>query len=238
MHTTAIVGDRDHAVARDPDVVALVHLAGVGRRVAHGARDLGRDDAGGRLGHGGDVGVDRPPPGRRPAGRRSPRRSSPSPRPAPCLPLSASTCSATGRMFLLLGRITTSSEATASTALTRSAVAGFIVWPPTTRWCTPSERKMRPMPSPETTATTLVVRRRPGRPRCSGPAPGRAHALADPALLFDLLVEVGDPDALRAARRPRRPRWRRRCRSCGCGSSTGRRPRPRRWSRRCPPTPP
>src|ERR1700723_613581 len=87
------------------------------------------------------------------------------------LPHNASTWSATGRMFLLLGRITTWSEPTDSTALTRSAVAGFMVWPPTTRWWTPRERKMRPMPSPETTATTLVVG---GGPTSSvlGPAPG------------------------------------------------------------------
>ena len=58
-----------------------------------------------------------------------------------------------------------------STALTRSAVAGFMVWPPTTRWWTPRERKMRPMPSPETTATTLVVGGGPV-PSVLGPAPG------------------------------------------------------------------
>ena len=55
---------------------------------------------------------------------------------------------------------------------------------------------MRPMPSPETTATTLVVGGGPvalaARPRARG-----SHALAYPALLFDLLVEVGDPDPLR-----------------------------------------
>ena len=87
------------------------------------------------------------------------------------LSVSASTCSATGRMFLLLGRITTSSDPTDSTAFTRSAVAGFMVWPPTTWWCTPSERKMRPMPSPDTTATTLVVGGGP-KPSTEGPAPG------------------------------------------------------------------
>ena len=55
---------------------------------------------------------------------------------------------------------------------------------------------MRPMPSPETTATTLVVGGGPA-PSVLGPAPGRAHALAHPALLLDLLVEVGHPDAVR-----------------------------------------
>ena len=98
-------------------------------------------------------------------------------------------------MFLLLGRITTWSEPTDSTALTRSAVAGFIVWPPTTRWCTPRERKMRPMPSPETTATTLVVGGGPV-PSALGPGARSSHALADPALLLDLFVEVGHPDAV------------------------------------------
>ena len=49
----------------------------------------------------------------------------------------ASTCSATGMMFLLLGRMTTWSAGTASTAARRSAVEGFIDWPPATMPCTP-----------------------------------------------------------------------------------------------------
>ena len=58
---------------------------------------------------------------------------------------------------------------------------------------------MRPMPSPETTATTLVVGGGPV-PSLLGPAPGSAHALAHPALLLHLLVEVGHPDAVRSPR--------------------------------------
>ena len=197
MHTTGLSAIGDDAVARDPDEVALVHLAGVGHRVAHRPGDLGRHDPAPPTRTWRPRSPRRRRPGRRPAGRRSPRRWTRSPPPAPSCRSSASTCSATGRMFLLLGRITTSSEPTASTALTRSAVAGFIVWPPTTRWWTPRERKMRPMPSPETTATTLVVGGGPV-PSTLGPGPGRAHALAHPALLLDLLVEVGHPDALRA----------------------------------------
>ncbi len=139
------------------------------------------------------------PPGRRPTGRRSPRRCDPVGTTRTVLPASASTWSATGRMFLLLGRITTSAEPTDSTAFTRSAVAGFMVCPPTTRWWTPSERKMRPMPSPETTATTLVVGGGPVA-LAAGSGPRRAHALAHPALLLDLLVEVGHPDPVRPAR--------------------------------------
>ena len=67
------------------------------------------------------------------------------------------TCSATGRMFLLLGSTTTFAEPVARTASTRSAVEGFIDWPPWTSVRTPSERKIRPTPSPTTTATTDVV---------------------------------------------------------------------------------
>src|SRR5450631_1401825 len=85
--------------------------------------------------------------------------------------LSSSTRLATGRMLPLLGSTTTSSDARASTASTSSAIDGFIDWPPAiSRW-TPSERKMRPMPSPLATG-----------------------ALTDPALLFHLLQQVGDPD--------------------------------------------
>ena len=47
--------------------------------------------------------------------------------------------------------------------------------PPTTWWWTPSERKMRPIPSPVTTATTLVVGAGPtGWP--TGPPPGSFDA--------------------------------------------------------------
>ena len=50
------------------------------------------------------------------------------------LSVRASTCSATGTMFLLLGRITTSSAGTASTDSSSSAVEGFIDCPPATIW--------------------------------------------------------------------------------------------------------
>ena len=80
-------------------------------------------------------------------------------------------------------------------------------WPPTTRWWTPSERKMRPMPSPVTTATTLVVGGGPDAARPRAPHPGAPDALADPALLLDLLGEVGHPDPLRPPGVERRPRW-------------------------------
>jgi hypothetical protein len=68
----------------------------------------------------------------------------------------ASTCSATGMMFLLFGRITTSWAGTRSTASRSWAVDGFIVWPPTTRPRTPKERKIFITPRPVATATTAV----------------------------------------------------------------------------------
>jgi hypothetical protein len=49
----------------------------------------------------------------------------------------ASTCSATGMMFLLFGRMTTWSAGTRSTMASSSAVDGFIDWPPATMPCTP-----------------------------------------------------------------------------------------------------
>ena len=73
------------------------------------------------------------------------------------LPVVESTCSATAMMFLLLGRMTTESAGTASTASRIWAVDGFMDWPPvTTRW-TPSEWKIREIPSPVAMATTAVV---------------------------------------------------------------------------------
>ena len=56
---------------------------------------------------------------------------------------------------------------------------------------------MRPIPSPVTTATTLVVGAGPVSAPRPAPAPGRVGRLADPALLLHLLGQVGDPDALR-----------------------------------------
>ena len=78
----------------------------------------------------------------------------------------------------------------ASTASSSCAVDGFIDWPPATTACTPSEWKMRRMPSPVATATTAVV--------TAGPRGRRRLGLAHPPLLLDLLEEVGDAD-LRAA---------------------------------------
>ena len=80
-------------------------------------------------------------------------------------------------------------------ASSSSAVEGFIDWPPLTTWCTPSERKMRRMPSPVHTATTAqrTGRRRFGPDRRDG-------RLADPTLLFDLLPQIGDPNLAGPAR--------------------------------------
>ncbi len=52
---------------------------------------------------------------------------------------SSHACSATGTMFLLLGRITTSAPGTESTTSRIWAVDGFIDCPPATMWWTPSE---------------------------------------------------------------------------------------------------
>ena len=52
--------------------------------------------------------------------------------------VSASSCWATGMMFLLFGSTTTCWALTASTAASSSAVLGFSVWPPVTTPCTPS----------------------------------------------------------------------------------------------------
>ena len=100
-------------------------------------------------------------------------------------------CSATGMMFLLLGRMTTCSPGAASMAASRSAVDGFIDWPPLTTWWTPSDRKMRRMPSPVQTATTA---QRTGSGVRLGLGLG-AGRLAYPPLLLDLLPQVGHPDA-------------------------------------------
>ena len=85
-------------------------------------------------------------------------------------------------------------------AASRSAVEGFIDWPPLTTWWTPSERKMRRMPSPVQTATTAQRTGSRVRLRLGVGAGGLAH----PPLLFDLLPQVGDPDAAGPARLQRR----------------------------------
>ena len=135
----------------------------------------------------------RRPRGRRPAGRRSPRRWSRWAPPGPGLALSSSTCSATGRMFSLLGSTTTSSEPSASTAsrslggrrVHRLAAGDQVVH----------------AEGAEDAADALAGghghhagdrgRAERGQRRPGGRVAG---ALADPALLLDLLGQVGDPD--------------------------------------------
>ena len=112
--------------------------------------------------------------------------------------VSASTCSATGMMFLLFGRITTWSALTCSTVSSSSAVDGFSVWPPVTMPCTLRLAKSSASPSPLQTATTAVVtggRPAPARVGTCWPAMRR---LAVGVLLGDLLEQVGHPDLLRA----------------------------------------
>ena len=94
-------------------------------------------------------------------------------------------------MFLLLGRMTTCSP---GAALDRGQQVGgrrvHRLAAARRRWWTPRDRKMRRMPSPGA---------RP-RPRRTAPARGggsprrRCRRLPHPALLLDLLPEVGDPD--------------------------------------------
>ena len=118
------------------------------------------------------------------------------PPPAPSCRMSASTWSATGRMFLLLGRMMTSSERDGLDRLDqlgrrrvhRLAADDQVV---------DAERA-------EDAPDAVAARRRPPRSSsAAGPSPSRgagargAGALAHPPLLLDLLVEVGHPDALR-----------------------------------------
>ena len=124
--------------------------------VAHGTGDLAGRHVVGRLAHlalvlvarrARVVGHERGEPLGDAPGRHDPH---------PLRPSGSPTCSATGTMFLLFGRMTTSSAGAASTAASSSAVDGFIDWPPVTIRCTPSEWKMRRTPSPVDTATTAV----------------------------------------------------------------------------------
>ena len=78
-------------------------------------------------------------------------------RPARSSSVRPSTCSATGMMFLLLGRMHDLVGRHRLDRLEQLAVDGFIDWPPATTPCTPSEWKIRRMPSPVATATTAVV---------------------------------------------------------------------------------
>ena len=160
---------------RDPDPVALVHLAGVGRGVAHGPGDLGRHHPRRRLAHGGRV--DRRA-GRRVVGQQGGEAlddAPGAPRPAPSCRSARRPARPPGGCSCCWAGSPPRPSRPTSTTLSRSAVEGFIDWPPTTWWCTPSERKMRPMPSPVTTATTLVVGAA-RRPRGSAPPPGALDA--------------------------------------------------------------
>ena len=85
-------------------------------------------------------------------------------------------------MFLLFGKDHDRvGRCTRSTASRRSAVDGFIDCPPVTTTCTPSDRKIRPMPWPTPTATTPVVTRSSG-----GSMRADAARLAHPILFVDL----------------------------------------------------
>ena len=181
--------DRAHAVGRQPDPVADPHLADVGLGVAHRLGHLAGHDVARRGTHrrrvhrGRRVGVVLEQRGealddrvRGHDGHGLGRRGRSPARP----PVGCSCCSARARPGPSRWR---------STAATRSAVDGFIDWPPATRTRTPRERKMRPTPSPTTTATTDVV----GRLVRFGVGL-HGTALAHPAFLDDLFGEVGDAD--------------------------------------------
>ena len=58
---------------------------------------------------------------------------------------------------LVVRGMTTSGAGTDSTACTRSAVEGFIDWPPVTTACTPIDFRIETTPSPTATAMTAVV---------------------------------------------------------------------------------
>ena len=103
--------------------------------------------------------------------------------------VSASSCSATGMMFLLPGSTTTWSAGAASTAASSSAVDGFSVWPPVTIACTPSSRKSSAIPGPLLTATAAQVTVATVAPTSGGLALG--------VLGGDLLEQIGDADLAR-----------------------------------------
>ena len=212
-----------------PDPVARRDRPGVAVRVADGLGDLaGRDrlDAPSPI----VAGVGRRP---RPRGRRRSSAASASGidrvgTTTTVFDVSASTCSATGMMFLLFGRITTCSALTCSTASSSSAVDGLSVWPPADDALHAAAR------GTARRARRRCSRRRPRVVTGGSPAPaGRDGDVAPDAsaasrgvlalglLVGDLLEQVGDPDLLRAAveveRHLDRPR---RCRWCGRGSST------------------
>ena len=106
----------------------------------------------------------------------------------------ASSCSATGMMFLFPGRTTTWPELTCSTASSSSAVDGFIVCPPRTMPCTPSSRNSSLIPAPLLTATTAHVTAGCSESGAGGGRSGDELGLAHGVLGGDLLEQVGDPD--------------------------------------------
>ena len=117
MAITARVGDRRSTPSRDRPIQSPSRTSPASVVASRTARVTSAGSTlRGRLAHAGrvDVGGGRRVVGQ--AGRRTPRRCCPVGTTRTVLSLRASTCSATGRMFLLLGRITTSSESTSSTA--------------------------------------------------------------------------------------------------------------------------
>ena len=106
--------------------------------------------------------------------------------------VSASTCSATGMMFLLLGRITTWSALTCSTVSSSSAVDGLSVWPPVTMPCTRRLENSSASPSPRAHRD-----HRRGDRRQPGAGAAGDRRLATACSLGDLLEQVGDADLLR-----------------------------------------
>ena len=66
-------------------------------------------------------------------------------------------CSADRITFELFGSRSASGAATDSTAATRSAVEGFMLWPPSTTRAAPRLSKIARFPSPATTATTSLA---------------------------------------------------------------------------------
>ena len=75
---------------------------------------------------------------------------------AMCSELMPAACSAVRMTLPLLGRMTTSSTPSSSTASSSCAALGFMDWPPSTMAWQPSSRKSCWLPAPATTATTTV----------------------------------------------------------------------------------
>ena len=206
---------RPDTVAGDGQPVASGDRAAFGDAVAHRPRDFAGPDP-----------SRRPPPsprrcrratrrGRRPRARRAPRpprRSAPRP---------------TGRSVrsgdllrhrddvLVVRQDDHAVGGARSTASRICAVDGFIDWPPATTCCTPRPSSSRAQP--------VADRDRDDAGRHRARSACRPPSVADPVLLFELPT-CSRRSVTRISRgRPSRspPRSRRRCRRCGCGSSTG-----------------